>query len=260
MNDNDRWANTMLANAVGTEPELGFQPDDVLTRARRDIARRRATVTGAATVVALVATGLLVNHHDSGTQRQPAAATQTPTTVQGYGGPMVYDAHGAAMTAALADARLIPPAIRLSTDTYYGGAPLVFYRLNTGQYTNSYYAQATLTDTHGAGHIAIRVMRQQTGLNCVGAPSYWQPCRTTTLPDGSRLTSMRYAPPQSGRPAIQWTVELVRPDGNAVDAMSGNWSLDGDPATGGITHATGAEPPLDLNTLVELVRMPGLTP
>jgi len=260
--DNERWANTMLADAVGTEPELGFHPDDVLTRARRDRSRRRATITGAATITALVATGLLLDH--GSTEHHPiitGAPPATETTIYGGSGdPMTYDAHAAALTATLADARLIPAGIRLSTDTSYGGQPLVFYKLITGQNTNSYYAQATITDQHGAGHLVIQVLRQQTGLNCVNAPSYWQPCESRVLADGVRITTVHYAPPQPGRPAIQWQVEVVRPDGTAVDVQCGNWSLDGNPATSGIGHATGAEPAIGVDTLVQLARLSGLRP
>ena len=258
--DNERWANTMLADALGSEPELGFHADDVLTRARRDRSRRRASITGIATVVTLAATGLLLGH--GGAQRHPVLAGKSPftaTTVQGYGGDMIYNAHAATLTAGLADAHLIPPGIHLSIGQDVGGEPLVFYKLVTGQYADGYLAQATLTDEQGPGHLVVYALPRSTGVNCVGAPSSSQPCTTTILADGNRLTTMHYAPPQSGKPAIQWIVELVRPDGTAVDVLCGNWSMDGDKATSGTDHATGAEPPIGIDTLVRIAEL-GLRP
>ncbi|HET6500203.1 MAG TPA: hypothetical protein VFG87_05495 [Amycolatopsis sp.] len=270
-NANHHWANALLARAVDAEPELGFRAEDVLTKARRDLGRRRVALTGALTAAALVATGLLFGHEGStgsavqaangGSASTDLAAPAPPeTTVYGVEGPLVIDARARAMTAELADAHLIPPGVTASTDKYYGGQPLVFYKLVTGQYAGGYYAQATLTDSHGAGHLAVQVLKQQTGLNCV-AVSDPQACHVQTLPDGTRITVLRYTPsPSPGKPTIQWWVELVRPDGTAVDVRSGNWSLDGDPATGGISHATGAEPPLSEDAVVRLAQLPGLTP
>lgn len=262
-------ANALLARAVGAEPELGFRAEDVLARSRRQLARRRAALTGALTVAAVLGTGLLVGHvgspgsgveagdGGSATPVQATATTAAPTTVYGVEGPLVLDAHGRTLTAKLADAHLIPPGVSESTDKSYGGEPLVFYKLVTGQNVNSYYAQATLTDSHGAGHLAVQVLNQQTGINCVAVTDP-QACHTQTLPDGSRITVLRYTPTPLDKPIIQWWVELVRPDGTAVDAMCGNWSMDGE--KGGIGTATGAEPPLKADALVQLVQLPGLTP
>ncbi|GLY70771.1 hypothetical protein [Amycolatopsis taiwanensis] len=270
-NADHRWANTLLDRAVGTEPELGFRAEDVLARARRQVARRRAALTGALTATAVLGTGLLVGHGGSppsgveagnggSTVPSPVApSSAAPTTVYGVEGPLVLDAHGRALTAKLADAHLIPPGVKESTDKYYGGEPLVFYKLINGQNVNSYVAQATLTDSHGAGHLVVQLLKYQRGINCVAVENP-QACRVQTLPDGSRITVLRYTPePSPGEPTIQWIVELVRPDGTAVDAMSGNWSMDGDKNTGGIDHATGAEPPLNDDALVRLVQLPGLT-
>jgi hypothetical protein len=270
-NTDGNWANTVLARAVGAEPEVGFRAEDVLTRARRDLARRRAALTGALTVAALVGTAVAFGPHSdsprSGDQvgsgrsatTSPAAPSVAPeTTVYGAGGPLVIDARSKEMTAELAAAHPIPPGVTLSTDKYYGGQPLVFYKLITGQHVGSYHAQATLHDSRGAGHLVVQVLKVQTGLNCVAVQDP-KSCTTQTLPDGSRLTVMRYTPSPSDFPTIQWIVELVRPDGTAVDAMSGNWSMDGDKDTGGINHATGAEPPLGSDKLVQLVQLPGLT-
>lgn len=266
-----RWANTLLTRAVGAEPELGFEAEEVLARVRRARGQRRAALTGALTLTALAAIGLLLGHggsprpttqvgHVGSAGASPAASNSpTETTVYGVEGPLVVNAHARTLTTELAAAHLVPSGVTAGTDTSYGGQPLVFYKLITGQYTNSYYAQATLTDSHGAGHLVVQVLNQQTGVNCVGI-SDPKTCHTETLADGSRITARRYAPSTRGKPIIQWMVELVRPNGTAVDALCGNWSLDGDPATGGTTHATGAEPPLAETTLVRLVQLPGLIP
>jgi hypothetical protein len=263
-----RWAARLLARAVDTEPELGFTPEDVLSRARRDLTLRRSALTGALTIAVLVTTGLLLgqsgapqSHTDHGVPAatRPAVTATTETTVPGAENLLVLNAHAGALTAELAGARLIPPDVTPSMDKSYGGQPLVFYKLINGQFANSYYAQATLTDPHGAGHLVVQVLNQQTGINCIGI-SDPRVCHTQTLPDGNRITVRRYTSAVPDKPTIQWQVELVRPDGTAVDALCGNWSLNRDPATGEIAHATGAEPPLSKDTLVQLVQLPGLTP
>jgi hypothetical protein len=59
--DNEhRWANTVLIRAVGAEPELGFEAADVLARAHRNRAQRRARLAGALTIVALATIGVVV--------------------------------------------------------------------------------------------------------------------------------------------------------------------------------------------------------
>jgi hypothetical protein len=259
-NADHRWAGTLLARAVGTEPELGFQAEEVLAKARRDLARRRVVLTGAMTVVALLATTLLFGQLGSsgpGTQAgqggpataSPPSSAPTETTVYGVEGPLVVDARSRQLTAELADAHVLPPGVTASVGKYYGGEPLVFYKMVTGQYVNSYYAYATLTDSHGQGHLSVHLLNQQTGINCVGKPDP-QSCHTETLPGGSRITAYRYTP---GDASIQWIVELVRPNGTAVDVLCGNWSMDGD--TGGYLNNTKAEPPVAKETLVRLAKL-----
>ncbi|MFD2419169.1 hypothetical protein [Amycolatopsis pigmentata] len=253
------WANTLLSRAVGPEPELGFRAEDVLAKARRDLAWRRAALTGTLTVAALVATAVLLGHGSSPEPRTPAnggpTATSTApsppteTTVYGVEGPLVIDARSKDLTAKLADAHALPPGVTASTGKYYGGDPLVFYKLPIGQNANSYYAYATLTDSHGQGHLSVHLLNQQTGTNCVGKPDP-RVCSTEVLPDGSRITAFRYAPDGT---AVQWIVELVRPNGTAVDVLCGNWSMDGD--TGGYLNNTKNEPPVPKDTLVRLAKL-----
>lgn len=264
-----RWIGTVLERAVGPEPELGFRAEDVLRRARKDLARRRGVVlTGVLTAAALVTTTLVLNHGDSPYSSEVATGgpTATPsstqpvvkgTTVYGAGGPLVVDGRSRELTAALAEQQIVPAGATVSEDKHYGGQPLVFYKITVGtQYLNDYYAEAALTDSNGTGHFFMRIEQHPEGINCVAAPST---CATQDLPDGSHLTAYRDVQPPVGHAkggTIQWIVELVRPDGTAVQAASGNWSLSGDPATGGITHATGAEPPIGEDTLIRLVRLP----
>ncbi|HWC82644.1 MAG TPA: hypothetical protein VG756_22050 [Pseudonocardiaceae bacterium] len=271
--DADRqWAHTLLARAMDDEPELQLRAEEVLTSGRRSLGRRRAALTGAITVVALAATGILLSLADSARsgaqtahQGQPALSTTAPaapeTTLYGAEGPLILDAHSRVMTTELAGAHAIPAGVRASEDKYYGGQPLVFYKIINGQYPGSYYAQATLTDSHGAGYVDVQVLRagQQAGLNCVGIPDP-PTCQTQTLPDGSHLTARLYTQNGPGKQTQQWLVELVHPNGTAVDAGSGNWSMDGDPAVGGIDHATGAQPPLSEAALIHLAELPGLIP
>lgn len=130
------------------------------------------------------------------------------------------------------------------------GEALHFYRRPNLPDFDDYTAEAAVTDAHGTGRLTIMIKRRQTGLNCVDKPSSWQ-CETQTLPDGTRITSMRYAPDLTDHGAIQWEVELVRPDGSAVLVMCGNWAE-------GVDKATEAEPPLGRDILVAIAKIPGL--
>jgi hypothetical protein len=110
--DADRqWAHTLLARAMDDEPELQLRAEEVLTSGRRSLGRRRAALTGAITVVALAATGILLSLADSARsgaqtahQGQPALSTTAPaapeTTLYGAEGPLILDAHSRVMTPA----------------------------------------------------------------------------------------------------------------------------------------------------------------
>jgi hypothetical protein len=262
------WISTVLRQAVGTEPELRFQAEDVLRRAHRDLARRRVAFTGVLTAAALVATALLVNHITPprpATGGPPVTSTLSTrpavhdTTVYGADGPLVIDAHSRELTAALAAQHIVPPGVTATEDKYYGGQPLTLYKITVGtQYLDDYYAEAELTNSHGTGHFYLRIERHPDGISCVADSGT---CTTRDLPDGSHLTASRYVQPPVGHAkhgTIQWIVELVHPDGTAVQAASGNWSLSGDPATGGIERATGAEPPIGEDALIHLVELPAM--
>ncbi|HJQ48555.1 MAG TPA: hypothetical protein VJ870_19855 [Amycolatopsis sp.] len=258
---------TVLERAVGTEPELGFRAEDVLRRAHRGMARRRVAFTGLLTVVALVASVLLFNQVRSPRSSEPAAGTSSPSTrpavgnstVHGAGGPLVIDARSRELTAALATQNIVPPGVTIAGGESYGGQPLVFYKITVGtQYLNDYYAQAELRDSHGTGHFFVRIEQHPDGISCVATGNT---CVTQDLPDGSHLTAYRHAQPPVGDAkygTIQWIVELVRPDGTAVQAASGNWSISGDPASGGISNPTGAEPPIGKDALIRLVEFPAM--
>ena len=261
----DRWVHTVLVRAMGDEPALGLDPGTVLTVARQRRTQRRAALLGISTVVVLVTTGLLLLRPAAHVTVPPATQLHTsaaaPTTVYDVEGPLVIDEHGRELTTLLVNARLIPPGIAVTADEPDTSQPLEFYKLISGSNIDSYYAEATLTDAHGAGHLVVQVLRHPTGQSCASGAANLQPCHTATLADGSQITTMHYVTPGHGKQAVQWIVELIRPDGTAVDVLCGNWSLNTKaPHSGSSDDATGAEPPLGVDTLVALAQLRGLTP
>lgn len=233
------------------------------------IAISAAILTAGSLAILALVPGSIVRNQGASRLTATSASTDSSlqahaTTIYGADGIVTSDDHSRALTAALVNAHEFPAGVSVSpaADPYYGNHTLVFYRSFSTQSGYIYNAEATVTDAHGSGQLAIQVLQQPEGLTCTDAPNNWQPCQMIILPDGTHITSLRYSPDLDGTPGlgdqeVQWLVELVHPDGTAVDAQCDNESWDSKSVD---MHPSGAEPPLDGDVLIALVSIAQLKP
>lgn len=269
MTPSDDHIRSLLGRALGEEPPLRLDRDEILRRGRRGVRIRRLAASGgvAATVVAVVlAAAALSNLPGGGSDVAPAdglstgpsyTTTPAPSSTSLESAPLgpqlplttttsaTRGKRAVELTQVLAEAKVIPTEFELRSATGTT-SPLAFAVDGEG-----YLAAANLADARGVGSLDITVVSLRGGVLLVGCPPN-DAARACTVETVSGLR-MALITEWSGQGGTEYRVQVARPDGTKIDVRTTNTAFTNR------NVVTRAKPPVEFDVLKRIAVLPRLT-
>lgn len=255
----------LLGRAIGAEPPLGIDRDEVFRAGRKQARRRRALASGgvvAAVVVAAVGATTLTNfvsvepepvppavgdsRHAPPGPELPLPPKSEPQRPPESGVPRSAD-HAAQLTQLLYESGFVSPDVAMP---WPGRAGSPGFRVDEGVYL--YEADITGPDGEGVLQVTVDVARTGVAASCDDIGGQFDTCEVTKK-DGNAVAEATW---KSGEGERRNLAVVVLPDGTKVAAMSSNFSRRF--ADYG-KRPTGDQPVLDMAALTTLLVNPGFS-
>jgi len=253
----------LLGKAIGDEPPLGIDRDEVFRAGRQRVRRRRTLAAGgvvAAVVVAAVGAAMLTNIVEIDPEPLPPAVgdsqhapqgpelplPSTPASQKPPTGPQLTPQHAEQLTDALFHSWYVSSTevVPWHRDETPG------FRVRGG----AYLYQSDLTSPKGEGVLEVTVDYVAPGseASCDDVSGQYDSCAVSSM-DGVKVAQATWKGPNGERRNLAVT---VLPDGTKVAAMASNFSRRYEDAA---KEPTGEEPVLDMEKLTTVIVTSGFS-
>jgi hypothetical protein len=267
MNDDRMDARLLLERALENEPAIGVDAGEVLDLARRGVRRRRAATIGAVAAgvagVTLMAVAVTASPPSTlGVADPPPPSPPSPSGIHQCirtnspstcvpSPPLKKDPTTEGLTAAFAEADVIPHEFQVLKAEPTNGEPLVFARDTPPE---APIMSARLQDSRGSGILGVVVGKDLSlgmdPIHCSPALTVLS-CTERRMPDGAPARVIVVAGTAPGVKQIQLT--LLRANGTYLDARVSN------EGPMGAKGPTRDEPPLGVEGMFKIGAIAGLT-